>query len=177
MMFDLEPAVTLPWLVRLRWASVAGQLVIFPALHQGFDLPLEPVLFGVVIALSALSNVVLGLLAPRRRWSRPALIGAVMMLDTALLTALFLGTGGSANPFTVLYLVQIAISALVLGALWTSAIVGLSLIGFATPFVRTPGHELLMHTHLQTMWAAFAIAAVLIAFFVSRVTREIAAQR
>ncbi|HET9622857.1 MAG TPA: ATP-binding protein [Kofleriaceae bacterium] len=177
MTFGLEPTVTLPWLVRLRWASAAGLATVFPVLHHWFGLPLEISLYAIAIALSIASNITLRVLAPRQKWSKPALIGGVMMLDTALLTVLFLGTGGSANPFTVLYLVQIAISALVLSPLWTSAIVGLSLVGFATLFVRSQEHELLMHTHLQTMWAAFAVAAVLIAFFVTRVTREIAAQR
>ena len=27
-MFDLEPAITLPWLIRLRWALLIGQVVI-----------------------------------------------------------------------------------------------------------------------------------------------------
>lgn len=174
---DLEPAVTLPWLVRLRWASIAGQLVIFPALHALIDLPLRPVWFAVVIALSAASNVALGILAPRRRWLRHELIGVVMMLDTVFLTALFFGTGGSANPFTVLYLVQIALSALVLGARWVATIVVLSLAGFAALFGVGSPHEMHMHTHLQTMWAAFAIAAALIAFFVRRVAHAITSQR
>jgi two-component system sensor histidine kinase RegB len=163
--------------VRLRWASTAGQATVFPVLHHWFGLPLVTSLYAIVIGLSIGSNLLLGAIAPRRQWSKPALIGCVMMLDTALLTVLFLGTGGSANPFTVLYLVQIAVSALVLGPLWTSAIVGLSLIGFAALFAGGTDHQLHMHTHLQTMWAAFAIAAVLIGFFVSRVTRAIAAQR
>lgn len=177
MTFGLEPAATLPWLVRLRWATISGQLIIFPLLHQMFDFPIEPVWFGAVIALSVVSNIALRVVAPRRRWARPELIGATMMLDTVLLTALFLVTGGSANPFTVLYLVQIALSALVLSARWTAGIVAASLAGFATLFSTSSPHAMHMHAHLQAMWGAFAIAAALIAFFLGRVTRAITSQR
>lgn len=179
MKFALEPAVTLPWLVRLRWASIAFQLAVFPALHTWFELPLNVGLFGGVIAISAASNLGLAYAARRARWSGTALIGLVMVADTLLLTAQFLGAGGSTNPFTVLYLVQVALSALVLGSWWTAAIVGLSLAGFALLFAVGPEHSMHMHlhAHLRSMWGAFAIAAVLIAFFVARVTRSIGALR
>jgi hypothetical protein len=34
-MADLEPTVTLPWLVRLRWLFLVGQLVLFPLARWG----------------------------------------------------------------------------------------------------------------------------------------------
>ncbi|HEY0195510.1 MAG TPA: HAMP domain-containing sensor histidine kinase [Kofleriaceae bacterium] len=177
MKLALEPAVTLPWLVRLRWASIAFQLAMFPALHAWFQLPLHVARFSAVIAISVVSNLGLAQAAHKPRWSGSTLIGLVMVGDTLLLTAQFLGAGASTNPFTVLYLVQIALSALVLDGRWTAAIVGLSLGGFALLFASAPDETVHMHSHLQTMWGAFAIAAVLIAFFVARVTRSIGALR
>ena len=38
---DLEPAVTLPWLVRLRWSFLVGQLVALPIMHWWFGMPLN----------------------------------------------------------------------------------------------------------------------------------------
>ena len=180
-MTDLEPAVTLPWLVRLRWSFVAGQLVVLPVLHGWFGLPISLVVLGVELGVMLASNIALAVVQHDRRWSRSSVIGAVMVLDTALWTLLLAGSGGSANPFTVLYLVHITLSAIVLGLWWTWIIAALSLAGFALLFVTTPMramHEAMGFAgHLQAMWVAFALAAVLIAFFVRRVTRAIAAQR
>jgi hypothetical protein len=73
------------------------------------------------------------------------------------------------------------LSALVLSAWWTAVIAVLSLTGFALLFMSTSSHQMMHHAdftrHLQAMWVAFAVAAALIAFFVGRVTRAIAAQR
>ena len=124
---ELEPVATLPWLVRLRWSFLVGQAALLALVHGwlGLDLDAAPIAIG--IGGMALSNVGL-LIAQRRGWGRaPALIGAIMVLDTGLLTLLLMGSGGSANPFTVLYLVHITLSAIVLRVWWTLAIAALSL--------------------------------------------------
>ena len=187
MTFDLEPAITLPWLVRLRWAFFVGQIVALPVMRWWFGMDLQPDVIAVELGLMAASNVALSLVQGRRRWSRAGVIGAVMVLDTALWTLMLAGSGGSANPFTVVYLVHVTLSAVVLSQWWMTAIAALSLAGFGLLFAITPSHDMMMmdmshggggfDRHLQAMWFAFALAAVLIAFFVRRVTRAIAAQR
>ncbi len=182
MTFDLEPAVTLPWLVRLRWAFLAGQLIALPIAY-GFGVALDWFALGLEIAIMAASNVALSFARTKRRWLRSEVIGASMALDTALITLLLMGSGGAANPFTVLYLVHITLSAIVLRARWTIAIAALSLAGFGLLFVGSTDHSMMHHggssfgMHLQAMWAAFALAAILIAFFVARVTGAISSQR
>lgn len=173
----LEPAVTLPWLVRLRWVFLAVQLIVLPIVHWGFESTLEPLPVVVELAAMTASNLYLTFRrGPAMTWR----IGAVMLLDVALLTLLLRGSGGSANPFTVLYLVEIALSAITLAVGWTVAIAAASLAGFASLFIGADEHamhHMMMQTHLRGMWAAFATAAVLIAFFVGRVARAIASQR
>jgi two-component system, sensor histidine kinase RegB len=183
MALDLEPAVTLPWLVRLRWAFLVGQLVGLSVAHWVFSVHIGLLLVGVEIGLLFATNVGLAVVQRRGRRATSRLIGAVLVVDTALLTLLLAGSGGSANPFTVLYLVEVTLSAILLGTAWTSLIAALSLAGFALLFAigGDPGAH--MHggagfdRHLQAMWAAFALAAGLTAFFVGRVTHAIAAQR
>ena len=183
MALDLEPIVTLPWLVRLRWAFFAGQLVMLPVAHVWFGVAIDSLVIGIELFAMAASNLALSAVRAQPRWSRAHVIGGVMVLDSVLLTLLLAGAGGSANPFTVLYLVNITLSAIVLNAWWTSAIAVLSLAGFALLFTTSSNHAMMHHggegftQHLQAMWGAFGLAAVLIAFFVGRVTREIASQR
>lgn len=179
-MFDLEPTITLPWLVRLRWLFVVGQIVAWAVVYFGFDArpPWWP--FVTAIAITACSNVAIAL---ARRLPPARVMGCALLLDTALLTVQLAGLGGATNPFTVMYLVYITLSAVVLSARWTTAVALLAIGGFALLFavpaevhVHHSGPALL-NPHLQGMWAAFAVAAALMAFFVRKISRAIATQR
>jgi two-component system sensor histidine kinase RegB len=111
-------------------------------------------------------------------WSAATVMGLVMTLDTLLLTVLLGASGGPMNPFTVFYLVNITLSAVVLSTRWTLLVAALSFLGFGALFL-VPGdpHALHMGPHLQGMWVAFGLATLLITFFVRRVTQAIGAQR
>jgi two-component system sensor histidine kinase RegB len=178
--FVAVPAIALRWIVRLRWGAVLGQAVTVAAATLVFGLPLPGVPLATIIALTALSNAAL------RRWMvapravSPPLVAAVLGVDTLLLCALLYFSGGPSNPFSVLFLVQITIAALVLGMRYTAVLVALSAGSYAFLFfdnVPLPGMEHMHHAgnseltlHLQGMFAAFTVAAVLIAYFVTRVS-------
>jgi ActR/RegA family two-component response regulator/signal transduction histidine kinase len=181
-MFDLEPMITLPWLVRLRWLFVIGQLLVFAVVRFGVgaELPWWP--FAMAVGVTAISNVAI---ASKRshRWPPAVRMGSVLLLDTVLLTVELSGLGGATNPFTVMYLVYITLSAVVLSARWTSLVAVLAIACFALLFAvpaETHVHHSgppLLNPHLQGMWAAFVIAAVLMGFFVRKISRAIAMQR
>jgi two-component system sensor histidine kinase RegB len=185
MAFDLEPAITLPWLLRLRWLFVVGQLVAWPlARWRGAELPWWP--FAVAGGVIAISNVAVAAAARRASGATAQIIGCVLILDTVLLTGQLAALGGATNPFSVLYLVYITLSSVVLSARWTLAIAALAIAGFALLFL-VPAEPAGPHAHhggagglsghLQGMWAAFVLAAALTAFFVRRISATIASQR
>jgi two-component system, sensor histidine kinase RegB len=180
-----DPQVTLPWLVRLRWLAVLGQAVAVGAACWGFHLSFSGWLLSSLVLLAAASNVALALLAPRlpEGWSAARIMGGVMTFDTLLLTALLAGSGGAMNPFTVLYLVHITLSAVVLSARWTLLVAALSFAGFGALFLL-PGNGHALHhgasglgPHLQGMWVAFVLAAALTTFFVRKISHAIRQQR
>ena len=118
--------VNIQWLARLRWAEIAGQAstVFAGQFLLGGRLPIAALL--AVVAAGLVSNLGLELyfFGDRRRGSqtRPVhewTIASVMMLDIAILTGLLYLTGGPHNPFAFLYLVQIALAAVLVRALWT----------------------------------------------------------
>ncbi|MEO7111471.1 MAG: ATP-binding protein [Polyangiaceae bacterium] len=178
--FLSTPAITLRWLLRMRWGAVIGQAATILGTLLLFRLPLPLVALAVIILVTAMSNVVL------QRWMRSTrsvssrLVAAVLAFDTLSLGALLYFTGGPSNPFSVLFLVQITIAALVLGTGTTAAIVMLSAAAYAFLFfanVPLAGMEHMHHSgtsafnlHLQGMFVAFTLAAVLIAYFVTRVS-------
>jgi two-component system, sensor histidine kinase RegB len=178
-----EPDVTLPWLIRLRWLFLAGQTVATAAAWY-LDLHMRWGVLLAAIGAGLASNVAFAIGLGRRAWSRPAITGGVLVLDTALLTVLFASSGGASNPFTILYVVHITLSAVVLSARWTAMVAVLSVGGFALlflPAVFDGGHhvhhEVGFGPHLQGMWLAFVLATGLTASFVGRISRAITSQR
>jgi len=167
------------WLVRLRWSMVAGQLLTIVGVRYllGLPLPLEPLL--AIVAIEAASNLAASVLG-RRRPARQGWMAALMGLDVVMCTGLLFFTGGPSNPFSFLYLVQIALAATTLRGTLTWALTGLALAGSAVLFVwhrplpLTGSHEQYMNLHLQGMWVAFGVAAAFIVYFLSRVRRALA---
>ncbi len=178
--FLSTPAIALRWVLPLRWGAVAGQTATIAGTALLFHLALPILPLAVIVITTALSN--LGLV----RWMRtahvvpPRLVAAVLGFDTLSLGALLFFTGGPSNPFSVLFLVQITIAALVLAMRYTMAIVALSAAVYAFLFfanVPVAGMEHAHHAgssafnlHLQGMFVAFTLDAILIAYFVTRVS-------
>ena len=170
--------LSLPWLVRLRWGVLAAQAVTVVTgnvvLDSGPSFTKALALLGLTLG----SNLALGGRRLAKRAGGPALCGSALVLDTIVLTALLRDGGGPANPFSVLYLVGISLSAVVLGTRWTWALTLLAVGGYGSLFLgaTTPMREALHHSfaaHLQGMWVAFVIAAVLTAYFVSQLSRAV----
>ncbi len=175
---DHRAEISLDWLIRLRWGAVAGQVatiaVAWRVLHA--PLPLER-LVGLVLLLF-LSNLLLAFVRRPAAFPR-ALCGAALTLDTLLLTGLLQATGGASNPFSVLYLVYITLAAVVLGARWTWSLAALSVGCYGLLFAAHVPLEHVGHlapemqVHLQGMWVAFCVAAVLTAYFVVQMSTAI----
>jgi two-component system sensor histidine kinase RegB len=195
---ELRAPPNLAWLVRLRWMATLSQAVAVLVVRGlgGIELP-APWLLGVVL-FTALTNLALWLWLRRGPHIEEWVLAAVMALDFILLTALLYLSGGPSNPFTVLYLVHIALAAVVLkpGYAWALSLMSTACFGalFLLPAYGTadtamamhhhhhpgmtmPGGDAPMSLHLRGMWVAFFIAATVIAYFVTRVTRDLAQQR
>jgi hypothetical protein len=113
----------LPLLLRLRWLAIPGQLLallVLPSL-VGIAAPRVALLLPVAVGLSNLAAVFLA-----RRLPSASLAGSLIVLDMALLACWLWWAGGAVNPFTILFLVQIALAALVLGPGWTWTVAGVA---------------------------------------------------
>lgn len=183
---DLAPNLALPWVLRLRYGMVAGEAAIIVGMSYGFHLDI-PLLWTLApLAVILVSNFLLGRLrVPPSRFAQETLAG-IFCLDTLCLTAILGLAGGPMNPFSLLYLVQITLSAVVLRKVWTWALGALSTACFGLLFFfNAPSRAFQAHQveqglspHLIGMWIAFAIAAALITFFTGKIadalrTREL----
>ncbi len=172
-------AITLTWLVRLRWGFFVAQAVTVLGARYVLDVNVPIAQLAVVVAVSGLSNLALDVWSRRTRDPHDSALGAVFVLDTLLLTALLYFAGGPANPFSAFYLVHVTIAAVALGMRWSAVVVLLSALSYAGLFfkhVTVPAMEHAHHSgkafsvHLQGMWVGLTIAASLIAYFVTRVS-------
>jgi two-component system sensor histidine kinase RegB len=178
----LPPATALSWLVRLRWIAVLGQLaaLLVAAMALELALPLRDLL--AVVAVEAASNLLLPIVAHRAATRLRAVLGAALAFDLLCLTALLALAGGPASHFSVLYLVPIALAALVLGIAWGWVAVAVSSLCYASlflvtrplPHVHDGDHG--FGVHILGMWVATALAAVVIATVVGRIASALRAR-
>jgi two-component system sensor histidine kinase RegB len=158
------------WLLKLRWSSIVGQAATIFGVQWllGIDVPLPQLM--VIVALELATNVACALwfrTSPRvHEWH----LAAVMAVDLALLTALLYFTGGPVNPFSFLYLVQIALAAVILHAHWTWMLVALSFGAFGLLLLGHRDLPIDVDVHEKGMWVALGVASAFIVHFLLRIT-------
>jgi two-component system sensor histidine kinase RegB len=174
--------VNIQWLARLRWAEIAGQagtVLVGQFLLDG-ALPMAELL--AVIAVGLVSNLAIELyffgdLRRSRATARPVhegQIAVVMMLDIAVLTGLLYFSGGPHNPFAFLYLVQIALATVLVRALWSWVLVGLSFVGFGLLLISHQPLEIPDDRRMIGMWFALGVASAFVVHFLRRITGALA---
>ena len=172
------------WLMKLRWSSIAGQIATILGVYWLLRIPVPLVPLGVVVGIELISNVACALWFKRRPPVHEWHLAAVMALDIGLLTGLLYFTGGPFNPFSFLYLVNIALAAVALHAQWTWMLVAFALLCFGLlpllDYRELPLGELSAAEHVglhqQGTWVAFGVAAGFIVHFLWRVTGALAAR-
>ena len=171
------------WLVRLRWAQIAALFATVAGvrfmLHAPF--PLAP-LFVVVGTLSA-ANVLLARSLRRRRGAlSEGAIAAHLLLDALGLTVLLSFTGGAMNPFTILYVLQVALGAILAGRRWGLVVTVMVILAFGALLVVRPEQVHVWHSasmfglHVRGMWLGFALTAGALWFFIDRVVNSLRAR-
>ncbi len=166
-------------LVKLRWLALLGQAAALVVTHFGlhFSLPLGPCL--LVIAASAWLNIGLRLRFGRIERLEDVPAAAMLGYDILQLTALLYLTGGIENPFSMLYLAPIMISAVSLSGriTWVLTLLMIAAASALTfqhyPLPWFPGERLKLPLIYDAgIWAAIVVGAAFIAFYASRVAVE-----
>ena len=170
-------------LVQLRWLAVAGQLATILLTQAVFQIRLPMVtMLGVLSALVLLNAASLARLRSKAPITNGALFGA-LLLDVAALSAQLYLSGGATNPFVSLFLLQVVLGSVLLDR-WSSwMLVASTSLSFAllTVFYRpivlpSTIERTLFALHVQGMWVCFALVAVLLVLFVSRINVNLRTQ-
>jgi two-component system sensor histidine kinase RegB len=173
--------VRLRTLTLIRWIGVVGQAVAILVVHYGlgFRLPLGACL--AVVGASALINlgvtvIMLDRPASMRLGQREAL--GFLAYDIVQLALLLYLTGGLQNPFAVLLLAPVTVSATILVPVPTIALCALSMVAITLltvlhePLPWSGGGLELHPVYVLGIWTALGLAIVFCAIYAFRVAAE-----
>jgi two-component system, sensor histidine kinase RegB len=167
-------------LVQLRWLAVAGQLATIITVHFALGVPLPLGEMLTLLAALALFNVA--------SWLRSRVAAAVgnpelfagLLVDVGVLSGQLFYSGGITNPFIFLFLLQVAVGAVLLQPRYIWAMVGLTSLCFIVlthwhwplhlPDLSIP--ELSVH-YVGGLLLCFALNAALLVIFITRIGRNL----
>ncbi len=167
-------------LIQLRWLAVGGQLVTIAVADRLMDikLPLAPLLV-IPVLLAAINLISLPYLRRRAGVSNVELTAALLVDVVALGWQLY-HSGGLANPFASLFLLQVVIGAILLEprSSWGVVVAALVAVGTLTlqpePLVLPPRYAAdPMALYLLGSLVCFGLIAVLLVAFVTRISRNL----
>ena len=169
--------VRLRTLVFVRWLAIAGQAAALLTVHfwLGHELPLHPTLAAVTA--SGLLNLALTIYRPAARLGDRA-AAVLLAWDLVQLAALLYFTGGLTNPFALLLLAPVIVSATILSRRST---VLLCLLGIALATLLASWHEKLPWPepglefpglYVSGLWTALTLGAIFLAAYVGSVAIE-----
>lgn len=167
-------------LIQLRWLAVGGQLATIGIVTgpMGISLQRAPLLAAVLV-LIAINFASLALLR-RGRAVTNAELTAVLLFDVAALGWQLHHSGGLANPFASLFLLQVVIGAMLLtpASSWAIVAAALAAIGVLavdpTPLLLPPPYAAdPMGLYLKGSLVCFLLIAVLLVAFVTRISRNL----
>lgn len=167
-------------LIQLRWIAVGGQLATIEIVRglMGIELPLVPLLLAPA-ALVTVNLASLPLLDRRDAVTNGELTAA-LLFDVAALGWQLYHSGGIGNPFVSLFLLQVVIGAILLKP-WSSwgiviaTFVAVGVLALDSMPLRLPpdyGVEPLA-LYLRGTLVSFALIAVLLVAFVTRISRNL----
>ncbi|HXQ52606.1 MAG TPA: ActS/PrrB/RegB family redox-sensitive histidine kinase [Stellaceae bacterium] len=172
-------SVSLRTLVLIRWVAVSGQAATVLVVHYGFHLEFSTVGALAAVAISAALNIVATLShrSGLRLGDREAF--NYLAYDTLQLGVLLFLTGGLQNPFAILMLAPVTVSATILSR---ASVIGLSVITVAVlsllalvhlPLPALPGMSLEpLPLYVLGMWTALVSSTVFIAGYNWSVAEE-----
>jgi len=172
--------IRLRTMIFLRWIAIVGQLIAVMLTPYLFGIELEMGWCYFAIGVSIIGNLVAGFIFPENKRLSERQNMAMIMFDLVQISFLLFLTGGLNNPFTLLLLGPVTISATALSlrstlALCAMAIISVSFLAFFHVPLKTVNGQILEIPQLFIFgqWIALVIAVVFTSAYSRRVTSEI----
>ena len=171
--------VRLRTIILLRWAAVIGQLIALFVAQEAYKLQIEMGLCLLVVSVSVMGNLIAMFIFPENKRLSETENLLMVLFDLLQLALLLYLTGGLHNPFYILILGPVTVSALVLTLrstvfLGITAILAVTLLAeFHLPLRSEQGFLLQVpDIFVFGNWVAITIAVIFLSFYSRRVTQE-----
>ncbi|MEM6578020.1 MAG: ActS/PrrB/RegB family redox-sensitive histidine kinase [Pseudomonadota bacterium] len=166
--------------VFLRWSAITGQLVTLAVAEHILNLTIETALCYFVVGLSILTNIAAIFLYPENKRLSEREIFSIVLFDMLQLSVLLYLTGGLNNPFSILIIGPVMVSASALNTksmlfLGSSTIIITSfLTEFFLPLRTASGNVLeIPSIFLTGNWVAIVIAVIFLGVYSRWIVTEI----
>lgn len=171
--------VRLRTLILLRWTAIAGQVAATLVASQVYGVKLPLGLCALAIGSSVIANLALVMLFPENRRLNEGEAFLTLLFDLTQLSCLILATGGLTNPFAILVLAPVTISASVLRLRSTVVLAAVAIL-FVTaalfwylPLRFVDGSVLVVPwLFLFGFWLAIVIGVLFLGLYSRRVATE-----
>jgi len=168
------------WFVQFRWLELLTQALIFVLLTFLSQNLMALIGFGVVLLVSIAVTFVVTF---RSKLLNQKIISLVLLLDIIILALMLYFSGGANNPFSLFFITQVSLGAILVGERWTWLLAIVSSFCYGLLFIFSvelpalsphghAGHEP-FSLHLQGMWLAFSILAATQAAFFTKIVRAL----
>lgn len=176
---NFESRLRLQTIVRLRWFAILGQLLAVAIVSLGLKFPLPVAYCMLLITLSAWLNVFLRVFYPARHRLSPVFATVLLSYDVLQLAALLYLTGGIENPFVVLMVAPVTVSAatlpprntILLGTLAVALTAALTVEHWPLPWFEGARFAMPLHYRIGMFSAVLACMSFL-AFYAWRLSKE-----
>ena len=173
------PHVRLGTLVNLRWLAIIGQSVTVAFAGLGLSLQIEMGLCALPVGAAVVVNLVLLTVYPVTARLPEPVAFASLLFDLLQLTALLFLTGGLNNPFALLFLAPVTISATALSLRSTLTLAAIAIVltsllgGYHVPLRLADGTVLRFEPlQLAGFFVAVAVGTLFLSGFAFRLTQE-----
>ncbi|WP_418592672.1 sensor histidine kinase RegB [Ponticoccus sp. (in: a-proteobacteria)] len=171
--------IRLRTMILLRWFAVIGQLSAIVIAQRLYNLQLELGLCYLAVGISVVGNLVAIFIFPENKRLSEGENFLMVMFDLLQLCFLLFLTGGLHNPFSLLVLGPVTVSAAVL-SLRSTVILGATalflvsaMVEYHMPLRTDEGFVLrIPDIFVYGQWVAIVIAVVFISVYSRRITRE-----
>lgn len=181
-----QPRDTLKLMCLMRSATIALQLLLLAVVELAFGAGLPLLTVMAIISLEIAVNVfawlrLRGVVFANASLAKNELLAHVLF-DVVILALLIAATGGGLNPFTGFFIVPVIIAAISLPIAQAWLVVATSIGAYIVLALQVPDHsqhmshsasQQLANAHLYGMFFSFAIAAILVVLFVSRLAASL----
>lgn len=170
--------VRLQSLVYIRWLAVLGQAFTLVLVHGFMGLQFPIIAASMLVAASAVVNLLVTL--SYKSTARLSDRGAILYLfyDALQLTGLLYLTGGLSNPFSLLFLVPVTISATHLSGKGTlflvfTTVTSITFLGFFNEPLPLPDAGIqLSVTYIFAIWSALVLGTIFLSGYAWRISSD-----